>query len=107
MGKSGAVIATVVMVTLVFAVSIGLKYSQASLLFGAVALVLAPVAIHKIPNVNWASGVLIGLAVYASFPFKKLFQIDGFLHESAVTLSYFAVLWIAGMGWKRNWKFGK
>ncbi|GAA6193630.1 hypothetical protein [Phaeobacter sp. NW0010-22] len=107
MNKYSVLIAAIVFLTLLLAVPIGLKYSQASLLFGFVALVLAPIAIHKTPSVNWALGLLMGLAIFASFPFKKLFQLDGFVQEAPVTLAYAGILWLIGMGWKRSWKQGK
>ncbi|WP_306115867.1 MULTISPECIES: hypothetical protein [unclassified Roseovarius] len=90
--------------TLVIAVSVGLKYSQASLLFGLVAAVSAPVVIHKISDVGWSIGMLMGLSFYASFPIKKLFQIDGIINEIPVTLVYVAVLWVIGLGWRRSWR---
>lgn len=87
--------------------SLGLKYSHATLLFGLAAAGLAPIAIHKVPNSNIAVGLLMGLAYFASFPFKKLFQLDGFIQEIPVTLIYAGILWTIGAGWKRSWKTGK
>ena len=89
---------------LVIAVPIGLKYSQATLLFGVIAAVSAPMVIHKISDKNWSLGMLMGLSFFASFPLKKLFQIDGFMNEIPVTLAYVAILWVIGFGWKRSWR---
>lgn len=89
---------------LLIAVPIGLKYSQATLLFGLIAIISAPMVIHKIPNNSSALGMLLGLSIFASFPLKKLFQIDGLAIEIPVTLAYAAVLWVIGFGWKRNWR---
>ena len=89
---------------LVIAVPIGLKYSQATLLFGLIAAVSAPMVIHKISDKNWSLGMLMGLSFFASFPLKKLFQIDGFMNEIPVTLAYVAILWVIGFGWKRSWR---
>jgi len=89
---------------LIIAVPIGLKYSQATLLFGLIAAISAPVVIHKTPDKNWALGMLMGLSFFASFPLKKLFQIDGFVNEIPVTLAYAAILWVIGFGWKRSWR---
>lgn len=89
---------------LVVAVPIGLKYSQATLLFGLIAAISAPVVIHKISNKNGSLGMLMGLSMFASFPLKKLFQIDGSMNEFLVTLVYAALLWTIGFGWRRNWR---
>jgi hypothetical protein len=89
---------------LAIAVLIGLKYSHAALLFGLIAAISASVVIHKVSNKNWSLGMLMGLSVFASFPLKKLFQLDGFINEIPVTLAYFAILWVVGFGWKRSWR---
>lgn len=104
MNKYGLAVIMAVLGALVIAVPIGLKYSQATLLFGLIAALSAPVVIHKIPSVNWALGMLMGLSHFASFPFKKLFQIDGFINEVLVMLAYFALLWLIGFGWRRSWR---
>lgn len=104
MNKYGLAVTIAVLGTLAIAVSVGLKYSQATLLFGLIAALSAPVAIHKIPSVNWALGMLMGLSIFASFPLKKLFQIDGFINEAPVTLAYVALLWLIGFGWRRSWR---
>lgn len=89
---------------LAIAVAIGLKYSQAALLFGLIAAISAPVVIHKVSNKNWSLGMLMGLSVFGSFPLKKLFQLDGFINEIPVNLAYVAILWVVGFGWKRSWR---
>ncbi len=104
MNKYGLAVTVVVFGALAVAVAIGLKYSQATLLFGLIAAISAPVVIHKIPNVSSALGMLVGLSFFASFPLKKLFQIDGFINEVPVTLAYAALLWAIGFGWKRSWR---
>ena len=104
MNKYGLAVNIAVIGTLIIAVPVGLKYSQATLLFGLIAALSAPVVIHKIPNANWALGMLMGLSFFASFPLKKLFQIDGFINEVPVTLAYAALLWVIGFGWRRSWR---
>ncbi|WP_298557907.1 hypothetical protein [uncultured Aliiroseovarius sp.] len=103
MNKFGVGVAIAVFGAIAIAVPLGLRYSQATLLFGLIAAISAPVIIHKIPNNNYSLGMLVGLAFFASFPLKKLFQIDGFINEIPVTLAYAAVLWTIGFGWKRRW----
>ncbi|WP_114286362.1 hypothetical protein [Candidatus Halocynthiibacter alkanivorans] len=104
MNKYSISVLAIAITTLFLAVVIGLKYSQASLIFGIVALALAPIAIHKVSDRGWALGLLAGLAIFASFPAKKLFQIEGFVTETLLTLIYFGTFWVIGMGWKRSWK---
>ena len=103
MNKFGFAVAAAVLGALTAAAVIGLKYSQATLLFGLISAFSAPLVIHKISSVGWAVGMLIGLAIFASFPLKKLFQVDGFVNETPVTLAYVAILWVIGFGWKREW----
>ena len=104
MNKYGWGVIIVMIVALVGTVPLGLKYSQATLLFGLIAAISAPVVIHKIPESSWAMGLVIGLSFFASFPLKKLFQIEGFVNEIPVTLAYAATLWVIGFGWKRSWR---
>lgn len=104
MNKYVFLVLAVVAGALFVAVPTGMKYAHASLLFGALAVVLAPISIHKVPAANVATGLLIGLAIFASFPLKKLFQIDGFVAQVALSLLYAGVLWTVGFGWKRSWK---
>ena len=87
--------------------SVGLRYSQAVLLFGVVAVVLAPVIFHKIENLSSSLGLFMGLADFASAPAKKLFQLDGILAELPMTLAYMVVLFLTGAGWKRDWSVKK
>ncbi len=86
------------------AAALGLKYSVATLLFGLVAAISAPLVVHKISDRNWSLGMFVGLSIFASFPAKKLFQLDGFLQEVPVTVAYAAILWVVGFGWKRSWR---
>lgn len=90
--------------TLFVSVPIGLKYSQAAFLFGAIALVSAPIVIHKIEDTSWSIGMLVGLSFFASFPLKKLYDIEGFFAEMATTVVCAGVLWVVGFGWKRSWR---
>ena len=102
MNKFGVGVLAVLFGALIVAVSIGLKYSHATVFFGLVAASAAPVVIHKIPNQSLSLGLLMALSLFASFPLKKLFQIDGFIHELPVTLVYAGMLWLIGFGWKRS-----
>lgn|SRR6056297_2624043 len=104
MNKYVLVVTIVAFGALAIGVAVGLKYSQATLFFGLIAAFLAPVVIHKIPSVGLATGMLIGLAVFASFPLKKLFQIDGFINEALLNMAYAALLWVIGFGWRRSWR---
>ena len=104
MNKYGLAVTIVVFGTLAIAVPIGLRYSQAALLFGLIAALSAPVVIHKISDAGWALGMLMGLSFFASSPLKKLYQIDGFINDIPVTLGYAALLWVIGFGWRRRWR---
>ncbi|MEP3299934.1 MAG: hypothetical protein ABJO27_26210 [Pseudoruegeria sp.] len=92
-----------VICALILGVQFGLLYSQAVLLFGLVAAISAPFVIHKIPGKNQSLVLLFLLAIFASYPFKKLFQIDGFFGEFLVSLGYIVLLYIIGFGWRRSW----
>jgi hypothetical protein len=98
----GVIIAVVV--ALAASGSIGLKYSEATLLFGLIAAVSAPAVIHKISDKNWSLGMLVGLSIFASFPLKKYLDLDGLPEEMAITLAYGGMLWAIGFGWKRSWR---
>jgi len=104
MNKYGLAVIVTVVGALVIAVLIGLKYSQPTLLFGLVAALSAPVVFHKMPSIGWTVGMLVGLSSFAIFPLKKLYQIDGFIHEMPVNQSYAAILWVIGFGWKTSWR---
>jgi nitrate reductase gamma subunit len=97
----------VVFGTLTVSFMAGLKYSQAVLVFGLVSALAAPAVIHEVPNASIATGLFAGLTLFASFPFRKLFKIDGMVEELAVNFAYAAVLWIVGFGWKRIWPKAK
>ena len=102
MNKIFVVIVVVIFTSLFIAVQLELRYSQCSIVFGLIAAVSAPFAIHKINSAGTVSALLVGLAIYGSFPVKKFFQIDGFLQEVPLTLLYFGALWVVGAGWKRT-----
>jgi hypothetical protein len=85
-------------------VPIGLKYSEATLLFGLIAALSAPVVIHRVSDKGWSLGLLVGLSIFASFPLKKLLKLDGFLEEMAVSIAYVGILWVIGFGWRRSWR---
>jgi hypothetical protein len=104
MNKVFVGVTVVMFASLIVAVQLGLRYSQCSILFGLIAAVSAPFVIHKIDSPGTVSAVLVGLSIYASFPVKKLFQLDGFLQEVPLTFVYAGVLWVVGAGWTRAWK---
>lgn len=106
MDKYAIIVLGVVMAALLVSVGIGMRYSVAVLVFGAIAVVLAPIALLKIEKTNVATGMLVGLAVFASFPARKLYQLDGFIDAALLTIAYAVVLFIVGFGWKRKWKAG-
>jgi hypothetical protein len=89
---------------LAVSVPMGLKYSQATVLYGLIAVFSAPVVIHRVSDKNWSLGMLVGLSIFASFPLKKFFKIDGLLEGMAVSLAYAGILWVIGFGWKRSWR---
>jgi hypothetical protein len=88
------------------AVWLGLLYSQASLVFLIIALALARTAALR-PSRDWvALGLMMGLAYFASFPLKKLFDpIMTPLWDIALTVIYFGIVYLAGFGWRRGWDF--
>lgn len=86
------------------AVQLGLGYLQCSVIFGVIAAMSAPFVIHRVSNAGTAAALLGGLAIYASYPVKKLFQIDGFFQEVPLGFLYLGALWVIGAGWKRAWK---
>ncbi|MDW3224130.1 MAG: hypothetical protein R8G34_14790 [Paracoccaceae bacterium] len=93
-----------VALSLVLALTFSLRYSQATLFFGALALLLAYPVMHRIPQLNLTMGLFAGLVVVASFPFRKFFQLDDFLPSTIVMCVYAGILFVAGLGWKRSWK---
>lgn len=97
-------VAITVFGALAVSAQIGLKYSEATLIFGLIAAISAPVVVHKIADKNWSLGMLGGLSTFASLPLKELLKIDGFLDEAPVSLAYFAMLWVISFGWKRSWR---
>ncbi len=104
MNQYAVSIVAIMFLTIFLAALAGLRYSQASLVFGIIAAVLAPIAIHKVPKLSLSVAFLVSLAIFASYPAKKLFQLNGFFQEFPLTLAYAALLWFIGIGWKRSWK---
>jgi len=44
------------------------------------------------------------LSIFASFPFRQLYQIEGFVREIPIIAIYAGILWLVGRGWKRSWQ---
>lgn len=65
MNNYGLAVTIAVFVALIIVISTGLKYSKATLLFGLIAVLSAPVVLHNIPNVSWALGMLMVLSLPA------------------------------------------
>lgn len=107
MNKSVIIIMAVLLATLFISVALGMRFSYAVLVYGLVAVILAPVAIHKVDNPNLAIGLILGLAAFASFPARRLYQLDGLLWPALLMVAYAVVLFIVGFGWKRSWKSDK
>lgn len=81
------VLVPAILVSIIFlGVVLGLRYSQAAILFGIVAAILAFTTIPKVVSNNWAMGLFATLAIFASYPVKKLFRLEGFAQEAPVTL---------------------
>lgn len=98
-----------VVLSMVAVAVLSLRFSEASLLFGIVAAVSAPVVIHRVRSRALAVAALVGLAVYASFPAKKLYGVFatyGKAGDIAVTLAFLVTLFLVGAGWRRDWKKG-
>lgn len=104
MNKHFWIIISSILVCMLLAVALGLKYSQAAIVFGIAAAIMAPFAIHRVPDSRFAASLIIALAYFASFPVKKLYNLDGVMPEAVLALIYAAVLWLIGLGWKRSWK---
>ena len=96
-------IAAIVGIVLVASVEVGLPASQAALLFAAVAAMCAPFAVKRIEHPTLATAVLVGLGLFASFPVKQLYQLDGLMLNILVTAPYVGALFVIGQGWKRRW----
>jgi predicted outer membrane lipoprotein len=85
---------------------LALRHQEATLLFFVVAAVSAPVVLHRVRSHAISVGLLIVLADFASFPAKKLYRIEetyGTPGEVAVTLAFLAILFLVGVGWRRDW----
>lgn len=94
----------VLFATMAAALSLNLKYLHAAPLSFLVAALLAPVAIHQVSRTNLSIGLLVALAMFASHPFRKLFQLDGVIEQIAVSLVFLGLFWVIGFGWKRSWR---
>jgi hypothetical protein len=104
MNKYAILIMAVLLATLFISVTLGMRFSYAVLLYGLVAVILAPIAIHMVEKPNISIGLIVGLSVFASFPARRLYQLDGFIESAGLTIAYAVVLFIVGFGWKRSWK---
>lgn len=97
-------IVAVVFCALFVAGTAALDYGRAAVLFGLVAALAAPVAVHKVTDRNWSVGLLLGLASFASFPINNLYGLTSFFYAVPVILVYAAALWSIGLGWTRSWR---
>ncbi len=93
-----------VLAATMIAISVPLDYAQSAPLFSLVAFASARVVLHKIADKAMAVGFLVGLSIFGSVPLLRLFEIDGFIGETLMTLTYTALLFVIGLGWKRSWK---
>lgn len=103
MDKYFVLVTAVVFGVLTIAVAGGLRYSQTALLFGLIAIALAPIAIHKVSSPSTAIGLMTGLSLFASFPVKKLYGLAEFPQGMLLSAAYLGSLWTIGAGWKRSW----
>ena len=67
----GLGVALAVFGSMLIGLQVGIKYSQATLVFGFIAAVCAPIVIHKIQSIGGSVSMLVALAYYASFPQKN------------------------------------
>lgn len=103
MNKFLIAIGVVLVLTFAFTETSGLEPMQLSIVFGVVAALLAPVAVHKIPNPSWSLGALVGMAFFVGHPLKSALGVQGYGQEMALNVACFAALWVIGFGWKRSW----
>ena len=96
-------IAVIVGLVLVASVQLGVRYSQAAFLFAGVAGMCAPIVVKRIENPTVAICGLVGLGLFASFPVKQLYGLDGMMLNILVTAPYVGALFVVGQGWKRRW----
>lgn len=96
-------IALIVGLVLVAAVELGVQASHAAFLFAGVAAMCAPIVVKRIENATLATFFLVGLGLFASFPLKQLYQVEGLMLNILVTAPYVGALWVIGQGWKRKW----
>ncbi len=106
MNRPVAAVLLAVAVAIFAAAVLRLRYSDMTLLFTLVAAVSAPVCLHRVRPPILSLGLLVALAFFASFPAKKLYGVDatyGRFGELIVTAAFFAVLFLIGGGWRRDW----
>ena len=96
-------IAVIVGIVLVATVQVGLGAFHAALLFAGVAAMCAPIVVKRIENATLATFYLVGLGLFASFPVKQIYQLDGLMLNILVTAPYVGALFLIGGGWKRSW----
>lgn len=86
---------------------LSLRMSEAIPVFFVVAAISAPVAVHRVASPLGAGGLLVVLALFASFPAKSHYRVReayGTLGEVVVTLAFLAVLFVLALGWRRAWR---
>ncbi len=93
----------VVMAVMWGSVALGLSYWQGAVLWQVVAWVLAPVALHRVPDRNGALGLLVGLAFFASLPIRRMYGLEGLFQALPAIVAQAAVLFVVGGGWRRDW----
>ena len=96
-------IGVIVAIVMVASVQVGLQLSHAAFLFAGVAGMCAPVVVKRVENANLAIFLLVALGLFASFPLKQLFQLEGLMLGILVTAPYVGALWVIGGGWRRKW----
>lgn len=101
--KYAIAIAAIVGLVLVAAVELGLQAGHAAILFMGVAAMCAPLVVKRIENATLATFYLVGLGLFASFPVKQMYQLDGLMLNILVTAPFVGALWVIGQGWKRRW----
>lgn len=101
--RAEVIIGLLLAVSLALGFAVPLLYSQAALLFFFVAIMCSQIVVRRIENLNMAVCFLVGLAIFASFPMKKLFGVEGFVPGMLLSAGYCGLLWITGFGWRRKW----
>ena len=98
------VVLAIALLTVLASIQISLPQIYALPVFGMVAVVLSPLAVHKIPSAPNAALALIVLGIMGSIPLRSLLQLDYLPMGVLVILAYSAVLWVTGFGWRRTWR---